>query len=391
MRLRQAVAEESRFSDEELLELINSGYQQACRRAQALPTVAVVTVPAGLVTAPLPNDHAVTLGVFSAGREYTAIPVEHSTRGYRSTYFEYGTTIGVGLGNADTDTNLVLLYARVPVALGMDDNPEWGREWDWLLPRIRWVAVRHGRRRRSDDRKAQQLRATFDLGIRDLRRQTALGPIADAGAQRKRTIFEMKGSPLPVDLEYPLLIGRDGLRPARLAGRSADLRARRFDQLAYRRERALVKRLGYQSWANSDQMVAVPLAVGAFSPASGAIALIFYCNDGKRSTRAPATEPSTQIPGATGFSTSAPPTFTMFNDKDLLVERRRFGAVVGRYHADRDRLRRPRAVPRGVAKPAVGVGRLRHAHRVFWSDIGNPASWNALNFVDIHSPGHGAT
>lgn len=194
-RLRQSIAEESRFTDQDLLDLINAGYRSACARAQALPTVATVVFPAGAQTAALPLDWGETLGVFMAGRELDIIPLEHSTRGYRNTYFQVGRTLGLGLAEPGGATATVL-YARVPLPLAYDDFPAWGREHDELLrfyAAWRCVLASGGA---QTIRKAQALRQQFDIGVRDLRRQATLGLGSSAGAQRKHTLSEFRGAPI---------------------------------------------------------------------------------------------------------------------------------------------------------------------------------------------------
>jgi len=195
-RLRQSIAEESRFSDEDLLALINDGYRQAVGRAQALPTITTVLIAAGDTEGALPSDWDATIGVFAAGVQYEAIPLEHSTRGLRNTFWQLGNSIFVGLGDQDATTVLTLLYSRRPDDLGYDDVPEWGREWDPLLYSYaawRCVLAAGGA---QTIRKAQARRAEFDLGLRNLRRQVTIGVGAAAGAQVKQTIVSMRGAPI---------------------------------------------------------------------------------------------------------------------------------------------------------------------------------------------------
>jgi len=192
-RLRQAVAEESRFSEQDLIGFINAGYTQACTRSGLLQTIGTVEIAAGQQTGAYPSDWYRTLGVFYAGVELEPNPMADSGHGFRNTYFQYGKTLGLGLGSPDTDTTVAILYVRTPDPLGLDDFPEWGREHDPILRSFaawRCLLAAGGA---QTIRKAQALRQEFDDGVRRLRR-TTLG--APAGAQRKRTLSEFQRSPI---------------------------------------------------------------------------------------------------------------------------------------------------------------------------------------------------
>lgn len=117
---------------------------------------------------------------------------------------------------------------------------------------------------------------------------------------------------MPVDLDFPVAIGRDGLN---LRDQAAEVPVSELvDSVNWRIDEngALVKRLGYQSWADSDQLPAAPLEQATFSPASGTIQLVFYCVDGHVYT-SPGDGIYTSI--ASGLSTSARPSFAMLDDK----------------------------------------------------------------------------
>jgi hypothetical protein len=73
-RLRQNVAEASRFSDDDLVQFINDGYQSACERSACLPAITTLTVPAGTNEVALPADWARTLHVYQDGASSAPSP-----------------------------------------------------------------------------------------------------------------------------------------------------------------------------------------------------------------------------------------------------------------------------------------------------------------------------
>lgn len=191
-RLRQSIAETSRFTDEELRTYINDGYRMACERSRILQAIGTVTIAAGANTGPLPADWFRTLAAFAGGVELEPAPLTTSTLQLRNTYFQHGTTFGLGLAPEEGAT-VTILYVQVPVDLGFDDTPRWGREHDPILRSYAaWRCVKASGGAQTV-RKARMLRDEFDAGVRDLRRTTVAAP---AGAHRKRSVLDLRGAPI---------------------------------------------------------------------------------------------------------------------------------------------------------------------------------------------------
>lgn len=191
-RLRQAVAETSRFTDEDLRGYINEGYKQACERADFLQSIATLTIAPGTQEATLPADWFRTLDAFDAGVRLEAAPIAHSGLGLRNTYFQHGRTFGMGLAPAN-GAAVTLLYVQTPADLGYDDFPLWGREHDPILRSYaawRCVLASGGA---QAIRKGQTLRQEFHIGVRDLRRSSISAP---ATSERKRTIQDTREAPI---------------------------------------------------------------------------------------------------------------------------------------------------------------------------------------------------
>jgi len=191
---------------------------------------------------------------------------------------------------------------------------------------------------------------------------------------------------LPVDLDFPVAIGRDGLN---LRDQAAEVPVSALvDSVNWRIDEngALVKRLGYQSWADSDELAGAPLEQATFSPTTGTIDLVFACGDGHVYT-SPGDGVFTSI--ASGLSTTARPSFTMLNDVLYWAN-----GVDDLQSWDGSSLTAIAAAPTGRF---VAVWRNRlwiagdptHPRRVYWSDILDPTSWNSLNFVDLAEIGGG--
>jgi hypothetical protein len=132
-RLRQSIAETSRFSNDDLVGYINDGYQSACERAAALPAITTLTVPAGLVEANLPTDWARTLRLYQNGAEVNPVAYQDAFTFAAGSYYQYGSVVGVTGAASVSPSTLYMLYARTPAPLGLDDVPEWGGEWNYLL------------------------------------------------------------------------------------------------------------------------------------------------------------------------------------------------------------------------------------------------------------------
>jgi hypothetical protein len=79
-RLRQNVAEASRFSSDDLVQFINDGYQSACERSACLPAITTLTVPAGSNEVALPADWARTLHVYQDGGELGTVSYQNALR-----------------------------------------------------------------------------------------------------------------------------------------------------------------------------------------------------------------------------------------------------------------------------------------------------------------------
>jgi len=187
-RLRQSVAESSRFSDDDLLGIINDGYRQACRRAENLETLVTLTITAGSVETALPDDWVVTKRVYQSGVPLDPVDYRRIADDAAGTYYQYARVIGVPATTADSDTTLLLLYAREPDTLDYDDTPEWGAEWNYLLRHYaawRCILASGGE---QTIRKAVQQRTQFENAVRKLRQSTRKGK--RGGQQRARTTME---------------------------------------------------------------------------------------------------------------------------------------------------------------------------------------------------------
>jgi hypothetical protein len=191
LRLRQAVASDSRFTDQELLDLLNEGYVSACQRAECLLSMVTLTFTAASNEVPLPLDHVRTVRVYQAGKKLEPISYQHSSQRLRGTYYQYEDVIGLSIGG---DTSVLMLYARSPIRLGFDDVPEWGREWDHLLRHyVAWRCIIASGGAQTL-RKALAERSAFDNGVRLLRHQSRRG--WTSGVSRIRHVAETRGAPV---------------------------------------------------------------------------------------------------------------------------------------------------------------------------------------------------
>lgn len=194
VRLRQAVAAESRFTDDELLVLLNEGYRSACQRSECLQTITSLVFDPDATEADLPSDHVRTIRVYQAGKKLEPISYAHASARLRGTYYQYQGVIGVGIGDASGLTTLTMLYARTPDPLGYDDYPEWGREWDYLLRHyVAWRCVLASGGAQTL-RKAVAERIAFENGVRNLRRQSRQG--WSSGVTRLRHVTQTRGAPV---------------------------------------------------------------------------------------------------------------------------------------------------------------------------------------------------
>jgi hypothetical protein len=132
-RLRQSVAETSRFSDDDLVAYINDGYQSACERSACLPAITTLTVAAGNTETALPADWARTLRVYLLGVELNTVSYQDALSTPSGSYYQYAGNVGLTGPTSVTNTTLYMLYARQPAVLGLDSVPEWGGEWNYLL------------------------------------------------------------------------------------------------------------------------------------------------------------------------------------------------------------------------------------------------------------------
>jgi hypothetical protein len=132
-RLRQSVAETSRFSDDDLVSFINDGYQSACERAACLPAITTLTVTAGTVETTLPTDWARTLRVYQNGAEVNPVAYQDAFTAAAGSYYQYADKVGLTGEASVSDSTLYMLYARTPTVLTLDGVPEWGGEWNYLL------------------------------------------------------------------------------------------------------------------------------------------------------------------------------------------------------------------------------------------------------------------
>jgi len=171
-RLRQAVASDARFTDADLLGLLNDGYRSACERSECLETIVTIVFDPDATEAPLPSDHVRTIRVYQAGAKLEPIPYQHSAELIAGTYYQYQGVIGLSvLGDPSGTATIAMLYARTPVALGYDDTPEWGREWDYILRHYAaWQCILASGGAQTI-RKAVAERVAYEDGIRRLRHQ----------------------------------------------------------------------------------------------------------------------------------------------------------------------------------------------------------------------------
>jgi hypothetical protein len=171
-RLRQSVAETSRFTDEDLRLFINDGYQSACERTACLPAITTLTVVAGTTEVALPADWARTLHVYQNGHELGTVSYQNALRVPAGSYYQYEGTIGL-TGSAPTvDATLYILYARTPAPLGLDDVPEWGGEWNYLLRHYAAWRCMSSASGAQDRPWIVNERAFYDVGVQQLRAST---------------------------------------------------------------------------------------------------------------------------------------------------------------------------------------------------------------------------
>lgn len=170
-RLRQAVAEEARFADSELLDFINEGYRSACERSRCLRSYASFSFDPGVQEAALPADHSETIRVYQNGQRLELVPFDHATRQIAGTYYQYDGTLGLSTIDQDATQTVVLYYAQVPTLLDYDATPQWGTEWNYLLRHYaawRCVLAAGGA---QTIKKAVAERVAFDTGVRMLARE----------------------------------------------------------------------------------------------------------------------------------------------------------------------------------------------------------------------------
>jgi hypothetical protein len=166
-RLRPRWAETSRFSDAELLELVNDGYRSACEQSELLETLDIITTTAGVQSYPLPADWGRTIAVYQAGFPLVREPLRDLPSNLGGTFDDYDGNLTLGEAPAEAGS-LYLLYSRVPALLGLDDTPEWGGEWDYLLRHyVAWQAtIQSGGAQSIATALAE--RANFDAGVQAL-------------------------------------------------------------------------------------------------------------------------------------------------------------------------------------------------------------------------------
>jgi hypothetical protein len=171
-RLRQNVAEASRFSSDDLVGFINDGYQSACERSACLPAITTLTVTAGTNEVALPADWARTLHVYQDGRELATVAYQNALRTAAGSYYQYEATIGLTGEPVASDTTLYILYARIPSPLNLDGVPEWGGEWNYLLRHYAAWRCMRAASGAQDLRWIVNERAFYDDGVAHLRAAT---------------------------------------------------------------------------------------------------------------------------------------------------------------------------------------------------------------------------
>jgi hypothetical protein len=171
-RLRQSVAETSRFSDADLVGYINDGYQSACERSACLPAITTLTVTAGAVETTLPADWAKTLRVYQHGAEVNPVTYQDAFTTPAGSYYQYADRVGLTGDPSVTDSTLYILYARSPAALTLDGVPEWGAEWNYLLRHYAAWRCMLAAGGAQELRWVVNERSFYDVGVAHLRAAT---------------------------------------------------------------------------------------------------------------------------------------------------------------------------------------------------------------------------
>lgn len=192
---------------------------------------------------------------------------------------------------------------------------------------------------------------------------------------------------MPSDQEFAVPLGAQGLnfrdQPS-IVGFSGFI-----DAINWRLDEdgAPTKRLGYDTYRDPNgpttQLPAIPLELTPFAPYGGTNAIVAACADGHTYV-SPGDGTWTSI--ASGLSSSAVPDYAVLNDvlywtNGVDVVQSYTGVTVAAVSAA------PKGSCCSVWRNRLWIsGVAAFPHRIYWSAIGDPTSWPAFNFVDIHPP-----
>jgi hypothetical protein len=172
-RLRVCVFEPELYTDEEILDMIGMGYQDACERSGCLRALTAVSFTSAAEEM-LPDDHYKTLKVYRRGLPIERLAGRSAFSDFVYGYYEYEMTLGIAPGPVDAE-DIWVLYTRTPeMPMTFDDplDPLFPPEFYYILVHFcRWHRwMHHGGAQRI--RQANWEKEQFDLGIGRLRRRT---------------------------------------------------------------------------------------------------------------------------------------------------------------------------------------------------------------------------
>ncbi len=170
-RLRQGVADKNRFSDVDILQVLNDGHVSLCEQSRYLRTLDSFPLVAGQQEYGLPPNTCEVMRVYVAGQRQTPVALDEAQTGLPGPYYyqfdsQLGFTQDVGDGTA------WIYYARRPVPMLYDDIPAVPPESYHLLRHYaawRLMTLQSGAAAVAE---ALLQRAIFDQGVLSLREET---------------------------------------------------------------------------------------------------------------------------------------------------------------------------------------------------------------------------
>lgn len=177
-RLRAGLVDPARYTDSDLLNLVNEAYLDACEQTLCLQSLHTITTVAEQAEYALPADFSALIRVVSAGQELSLLPLQDSLQGLTNlqpSYYLYGSKIGlVPTPTVNSSGEALLLYAAAPPLLTSFEDDLDGRfpsEFsDVLVHYVRWrTQLLSGGAERLASASAD--RGTYDLRIKQLRRR----------------------------------------------------------------------------------------------------------------------------------------------------------------------------------------------------------------------------